>query len=685
MIGILFLYSKYFLVIKEKKEIREVGKIVSIEEVKGDTVFIRGTHEEIEKLERKGFSVFIYPETKPAKQEGYHDYYKLTEYLDTLQVRYPDLVYVFSMGKSVEGRELWVVKVSDNPEDDEPEPEVRFVGTIHGDEPVGTELILMFIDSLLSWYSKKPEIKELVDEREIFFIPLFNPDGNLVLSRYNANGVDLNRNFPVPDGSPGGDGTYELEPETESLINFSAERHFVLSCTFHGGALVVNYPWDYSPDSTPDQELVYKIALAYARENPLMYHSTEFDSGVTHGYSWYPVYGSLQDWSYHETGCIDYTVEISEIKYPPYDSIPAIFRENKGGMIEIIKKAGWGVHGSVRDALAGNSLNAIISVYEIGKDMPAPSGEFHRVLLPGEYTLIFSSPGYTPRVYMFFPVKEDTSLHVKLFPQKRVRVCVRTEVDGVNIKTILSDTGEWRVDGEEEIDVLQGFHYFLASKPGYKTVIDTCTVSGGEEIEFRMEPMDTVVFMSSFGFDGREGSDTIEVNDSIPFDELNVYFEERASSPLTAYLFTPWGDSIMLFKRKEGISGWFEREILSHHPGGILKLSGNAGGRWILLVKSKDDTGGDVRWGLEFGRIAGTEFSCSMNSNATTGIVRLHVEWDGRVVIALYDICGRERERIESVEGGDFVFDLSSFPPGIYFVRVNAGIHRMGEKIVLVR
>ena len=115
------------------------------------------------------------------------------------------------------------------------EPEFRYISTMHGDEWLGNEMCLYLIDHLTDNYGSDPDITEMVDEIDIWIMPLMNPDGYVSGSRYNANFVDLNRNFPDPYTSP--DNTTDgREPETAVIMNWSFASSFSLSANFHAGA-----------------------------------------------------------------------------------------------------------------------------------------------------------------------------------------------------------------------------------------------------------------------------------------------------------------------------------------------------------------------------------------------------------------------------------------------------------------
>lgn len=409
--------------IKDHREVYEISKLgISIEQLKNDWVVARVNKEQKTLLEEYGYKILKYYEPE-VKTNGYYSYYDMVAKLDSIVNFYPDITKKFSIGKSVNGRELWVLKISDNPELDEAEPEVRFIGIIHGNEPIGCELLLNISDTLTSSYGNDMNLTDLVDNREIFIIPMINPDGRESGSRYNANGEDLNRDFPVPDSSIGDDNNWEYEVETTSLINWSDTMNFVLSTTFHSGARVVNYQWDYTHDIPPFHSLIREISKGYAIRNDSMFHSPDpyyADSGVIRGSEWYIVYGSLQDWSYHYTDCIDLTAELDSKKWPDAEKLPELWRQNKNSILYLIEKAKTGVNGIITDGETGEPVYATISVNGYDKSIKNDPivGDYYRMLQTGTYDIQFSAPSYCSlTVYDFWVYGDSTQiLNIELTP-----------------------------------------------------------------------------------------------------------------------------------------------------------------------------------------------------------------------------------------------------------------------------
>ncbi len=140
------------------------------------------------------------------------------------------------------------------------EPEFKYVGNMHGNEVVGREMLLLLAKYLVEGYGINDRVTRLVDSTRIHIMPTMNPDG-FELSREgdrvsargraNANGVDLNRNFPdqFSSRSPRGfRSDADREPETLAVMQWSRQYPFVLSANLHGGSLVANYPFDSNKD-----------------------------------------------------------------------------------------------------------------------------------------------------------------------------------------------------------------------------------------------------------------------------------------------------------------------------------------------------------------------------------------------------------------------------------------------------
>jgi hypothetical protein len=402
---------------------------INIEELRDGYIETRLSLKKMEELRTNGWVVemreIITPDFKIISE--YHGYNWISALLDSIHNDHPSITQKISYGTSYDGYSLWAFLVTSNPNSASCKAEVRLAANIHGDELIGTEMLLGMIDSLTNYYGSVPEITDLVNTREIWFIPTLNPDGNLVGVRYNGHNEDLNRDFPVPDGGANNGYVSGIEPETQAFIDYWSTKRVVLSLNYHGGALVANYPWDYTLARCPDDPLAREVSLGYARLNTPMYTETydydgdgQADSGVVDGADWYIVRGSLQDWSYHATSGLDITIECSVNKSPPKNQLPTFWNDNRNSLLYFIRQSGWGVQGIVTDSLTGLPINwASVTPFGIDKPVYTDSiGDYHRMLMTGQYDLIYSAVGYHEKWSSDVSVKLDsvTNLDIQLSP-----------------------------------------------------------------------------------------------------------------------------------------------------------------------------------------------------------------------------------------------------------------------------
>lgn len=345
----------------------------------------------------KAYADSLWEATKDS-DDPMRAYYTWTEFIAFMQNtanQNPDICELVQFGTSVQNRPLYYIKISDNVTQQENEPEFRYISSIHGDEVVGYDLLIRLIQLLTSQYGSNARITNIVDNTELWICPMLNPDGYVAHSRYNSNMVDLNRNFPMPAaGSLHPDGL-AWQPETESVMNHGADNNIILSANLHGGALVVNYPWDYTYTLAPDNDLIIQAALSYASNNSSMYNSTEFPQGITNGAQWYVVSGSLQDWSYGFSGAVDLTIEIGYNKWPPSTQLDTYWNLNQESLLSLIEFSQKGLHGTVTNS-EGTPLEAWIAINNNGIDIETDPqlGDYHRMLLPGTYSVTAYASGY---------------------------------------------------------------------------------------------------------------------------------------------------------------------------------------------------------------------------------------------------------------------------------------------------
>lgn len=340
----------------------------------------------------------------------HHSNSRLVELLRDHAATYPNLTRLYSIGRSVKGRELWVLEISDQPGTHElGEPEFKYVANMHGNEVTGREMLLHLAHHLLTNYSTNSEVRNLVDSTRIHLLMSMNPDGyehsfsgSNLTGRTNANDVDLNRNFPDRFGRS----SHSIQPETEAVMNWLTQYPFVLSANLHGGALVANYPYDNSQNgadvytAAPDDDIFIQLALTYSQTHPTMHQGTScgdnFLNGITNGAAWYSIDGSMQDYNYVRSGCMELTLEQSCIKHPAAGDLESLWRENKAPLIALIKEVHNGVRGFVvdEDGLPVAEANVSVNGRKDFIVQTAIGGDYWRLLAPGSYMLSVKAYGY---------------------------------------------------------------------------------------------------------------------------------------------------------------------------------------------------------------------------------------------------------------------------------------------------
>ena len=294
----------------------------------------------------------------------YYSYNQFTMLIEELQENYPDTFLYYSIGKTYEGRDIWLIKISDNVTQDEDETKILFTSGVHGNEKPGYEILIYSMKSIIENYttpnvnnSFTDRIRNIVNTTTLFFIPMVNPDGIEAITRKNRKinnciygenifcGVDINRNFdykweeldkhPIKyifGGFPKrldrttvkypffdfksfiGKGNYRgpypfSENESKAIKQFIENTSISISVDYHTYGEKILYPWYWSKDSPTDRSLFVSIGENISKINGYK---------TLQGSQWYYIPGALGDWIYEKHGVFSFTIELLKSNLPVY-------------------------------------------------------------------------------------------------------------------------------------------------------------------------------------------------------------------------------------------------------------------------------------------------------------------------------------------------------------------------------
>jgi carboxypeptidase T len=374
--------------------------------------------------------------TASALDARYHNYDETHAEILALAASYPSIVKVDTLGvTATDSLDVWAVKVSDNVDVDEDEPVVLFDGVHHAEEVMGLEVIMWMLDELTASYGVDDTMTQWVDDLEIWFIPILNPEGHNIVTaeidtiwrknKFDNNdngvfdllddGVDLNYNYDFNWDQGGSDNPQNeyyrgpsagSENETQMLCNLCLETKPLFSLNYHSprssdGDLVY-YPWYWPLQGfSPDHYTIYPIATTLAART-----LTEADEPFIAQYG-YADAGKCRNWQYGVVGTIGLTMEIlSQLCQPSGDRVDGICERVANGSYYLLERAeGPGLTGHVTDAGSRAPLVAEVKILENTSDALSPRttdatyGRYWRPLAPATYTVEVSAFGYDTQTF----------------------------------------------------------------------------------------------------------------------------------------------------------------------------------------------------------------------------------------------------------------------------------------------
>lgn len=354
----------------------DIGQLAAVGfdlvEVKPDFIKALVSSEQITWLRNRGFTTELlslseladWSVTKKAAAGLYHTYNETTTELRQIEASHENIAKVIVLGKSIQGRDILAIKISDNPSlEEEAEPNVLFMGCHHAREWISVEMPLYLANYLVSNYESNPEVKKLVDERETWIVPIVNPDGleysQTIYTLWRKNmrdnngnsffersydGVDLNRNYgykwgyddigssPYPEDETFRGKNAFSEPETQAIGKLAVAHNFIFAISFHSYGQVMVYPWGYANLDTVDDRLFTDVASKMAFFNGYAYGNAK--DGVM-----YNTNGDVTDWLYAQSGTLGYTIELATAFIPPENQIEQIWLKNKNATLYLLLTA----------------------------------------------------------------------------------------------------------------------------------------------------------------------------------------------------------------------------------------------------------------------------------------------------------------------------------------------------------
>ena len=402
-------------------DLSKIARTISVDKVDGDVVVAYANNLNFMEFNKLGHDITLL--TPPSLVEehrmfdgnsratyewdSYPTYEAYEEMMFDFAQNHPDKCEIITLGTLSSNRKILVAHINNGVSDGK--PKFLYTSTIHGDETTGYIMMLRLIDYLLE-NQTLPEVQNVLDNIDLFVCPNTNPDGtyhggnNTVngATRANAQGIDMNRNFPDMNDGPHPDGN-PYATETEWLMDFAQNYQFTMAANYHGGAEVMNYPWDNETDLHVDDAWWQLVSREYAdlchQVNPN--YMTFMNNGITNGAQWYMIGGGRQDYMNYYHKCREVTIECSDTKCPSGSQLPNFWNINKNSIFAYMNQCLYGIHGVVTDMNTGAPLSATISISNHDNDYSVvesqmPAGDFHRPIKGGTYNVVVTANGYYP-------------------------------------------------------------------------------------------------------------------------------------------------------------------------------------------------------------------------------------------------------------------------------------------------
>lgn len=399
--------------------LQKIAQTISVDRVDGNVVTAYANNKEFAEFQAMGYEVTL--QTPPSMMfeaemwdgsnraeydwDQYPTYSAYENMMFQFATDHPDMCEILDLGTLPSNRKILIAHINNG--SGAGKPKFLYTSTIHGDETTGWMLMLRWIDYLLE-NPTLPECANILNNIDLYVGPNTNPDGtyhggnNTVngATRYNANGVDMNRNYADPHGGPHPDGN-AYQQETLWFMDLAQNNNFVMGANYHGGAEVMNYPWDNTYTLHADDQWYQLISHEYADLCHVQSSSymTDYNNGVTNGAQWYMIGGGRQDYMNGYAQCRELTIECSNTKCPSATQMPSFWNINKNSIFAFVNQCLNGIHGTVVDAvskapIAGATINILGHDDQYSTISTGSVGDFHRPVKAGTYNVRITKNGY---------------------------------------------------------------------------------------------------------------------------------------------------------------------------------------------------------------------------------------------------------------------------------------------------
>ncbi len=440
--------------------LNEISKIVSIDKINGNVItaysdynqylgFVELGHEM--KLQtppsmKNDFEMF---DGKTRAEYEWNEYPTYEAYVAMMQEfaeEYPDKCSLMELCVLESGRKILIIRLNNGGVICK--PKVLLASTIHGDETIGYVMMLRLINEMLT-NEINPAVNNIMQNVDLFICPNANPDGTYHdgnhtvkgATRSNAFGVDMNRNYPDSENGAHSDGKdYALE--TECFMQLAEDFDFTLAAHFHGGAEVVNYPWDNTYSRHVDDEWWKMISRQYVdmvhEMNPN--YMIDRDNGITNGSDWYRIYGGRQDYMNYYHQCREVTIECSAVKCPPASELSSYWEYNYNSIFSFVNQVLFGIHGVVTDFETGLPLESTIRILNHDMDYSMvksrlSDGSFYRPIKSGKYLVEILCDGYKAE-YQEITIEDNEKKYLDIKLHKNNESCFDIDCENKLIEMV---------------------------------------------------------------------------------------------------------------------------------------------------------------------------------------------------------------------------------------------------------